>query len=311
MASRRLTIIMPGLASYLLQGIQQAAHLKFLNKFLQKGNFSTNPQSLDAFLINSFSKTPVSGTDLPIATLRQPDVSVICADPCYLHPDRDRLLLFSEDIKLTEQEAEELIAEIQPLLDRIGGELKLYRNKQWLLELKQSPEVTFHALASVEGKSVTPALPAGPDRDNWLRLGNEIQMLLSMLSLNEQRQARGELPVNSLWFWGQGELKLDKKSWQQCAGSSYLLRDLAERIQCDYQQSVEDMASWICNTDGNSLYITEMFNLLDTELVVEITQTILQPAWQMLHSGQIKQLNLVVPDYGTYSLSRWDSWKPW
>ena len=311
MASRQLTLIIPGLANYLLQGIQDATHLKLLNKLLRKGFFTADSQSLSAFLINSFSKEFVSGSDLPVAELRQTGKTIICADPCYLHPDRDRLLLFSQDIKLSQQESETLIAAVQPLLDIVDGKLEQYRNDQWLLELQQSPQVTFHALPSVEGKSVTPALPTGPDKDKWLRLGNEIQMLLSMHPLNEQRQARGDLPVNSLWFWGQGQLKIDSTAWQQCAGDSSLLSDLAGLSKADYQQTVVDITAWLRQGNGNSLYVAPLLNVMDAQSVCEIEQTLLQPVWQMLRSGQIKQLKLFVPDYGTYTLTRWDSWKPW
>ena len=38
------------------------------------------------------------------------------------------------------------------------------------------------------------------------RLLNEVQMQLHDADINREREARGELPVNSIWFWGLGEL---------------------------------------------------------------------------------------------------------
>lgn len=36
----------------------------------------------------------------------------------------------------------------------------------------------------------------------WHRLLNEIQMLLHLPTLNDSREVAGDLPINSLWFWG-------------------------------------------------------------------------------------------------------------
>ena len=49
-------------------------------------------------------------------------------------------------------------------------------------------------------------LPAGNEGSVWRRRMNEAQMVLHAHPGNEAREARGELPVNSVWFWGAGEL---------------------------------------------------------------------------------------------------------
>jgi hypothetical protein len=56
------------------------------------------------------------------------------------------------------------------------------------------------------------------------RLGAEVEMWLPGLSLNRNRERRGELPVSALWFWGGGKGALPRMdargapAWQQAYG---------------------------------------------------------------------------------------------
>lgn len=55
------------------------------------------------------------------------------------------------------------------------------------------------------------------------RLGVEVEMWLSGLALNRERERRGELPVSALWFWGGGGLPDGERGgaapWEQAFGS--------------------------------------------------------------------------------------------
>jgi len=45
--------------------------------------------------------------------------------------------------------------------------------------------------------------PKGVEALHWHQLFNEIQMLLFSHPVNEAREVRGELPVNSVWLWAE------------------------------------------------------------------------------------------------------------
>jgi hypothetical protein len=62
----------------------------------------------------------------------------------------------------------------------------------------------FVPTAEVAGRNVEPFLPAGDDAPRWRRIFNETQIMLHRQACNESREARGELPINSVWFWGAG-----------------------------------------------------------------------------------------------------------
>jgi len=62
-------------------------------------------------------------------------------------------------------------------------------------------------LSLAAGSSVQDKLPSGEDAAKLQTLATEIQMLLFDSPVVEQLNIQGQLQVNGLWFWGNGELK--------------------------------------------------------------------------------------------------------
>jgi hypothetical protein len=67
----------------------------------------------------------------------------------------------------------------------------------------EAPEYYPHVL-SVLGKTVNPYIEQTRQSMPWYKLLNEMQMFLHQHEVNQQRQQRGQLAINSLWFWGAG-----------------------------------------------------------------------------------------------------------
>ncbi len=65
------------------------------------------------------------------------------------------------------------------------------------------------------GRDIEPLMPQGDDALRFRSLLNELQMLLFEHPVNQAREARGELPINSLWLWGGGH-KRPAPSSQHC-----------------------------------------------------------------------------------------------
>jgi hypothetical protein len=76
--------------------------------------------------------------------------------------------------------------------------------QRWYLRLEKAPAMEMRSLAQMTGKSVHAHLPAGADALHWIGVFNEIQMLFFEHAVNQTREARGELTVNSVWLWGGG-----------------------------------------------------------------------------------------------------------
>lgn len=311
MAKIELTMILPGLSRVLEQQINNSVIPEYLSKIIAKSQFRPDPTGLTRLLFNHFSQTPIMGSDLPIANLLSANTSVLCADPCYLHPDRDRLLLFSDNMALTVEESTALIAEIQPLLDEFGGELICHTPENWLLNLQVMPDLTFSALTEVNGKAVDNFLPKGADRQNWLRLWNEIQMQLYDSAVNQQRVNDGKLPINSIWFGGAGTFTANKKAWQRVQGRLPLLKSLAQRSNIVF----DSYPDWSITslTSGKNLWVLDEIDIESDwqQQLQQIDRDILQPLWQSLRMAKMASLNLQIPEYGSYQLMPMDCWKFW
>jgi hypothetical protein len=314
MAKSEITVILPNMAGLIQQEINKTLIPETLQKIFNKAHFKADATSFERRLFHHFNVDISNGNDLPIARLRHEEQYVLCADPCYLHADLDRLLLFTDSLDITEDEADQLIAAVQPLLTDFGAKLQKYKTDQWsiILETDAMPNLNFTALADVSGKAVDKHLPSGDEqtRLEWLRLWNEIQMLLFDLPLNEQRQQQGKFPINSLWFWGKGELQVQTNVWQKTAGNNDLLQNLSQHSKTNHSSKIEDI-------DISSLPEKQLIVFAPLELEGDWLSELnnidqfLNKLWSLLRWNNVAKLNLEIPNHGVYQLTPFDCWKPW
>lgn len=126
------------------------------------------------------------------------------ADPVHLRVMRDRIVLLAGDeIRLAQDEADTLAAAVAA---HFGAELspRPLRPHHWYVRLARPPALTTTELSAAMGREVDPLLPEGRDAMRFRAYLNEVQMLLHAHPVNLQREARGELAINSLWLWGGG-----------------------------------------------------------------------------------------------------------
>jgi hypothetical protein len=117
------------------------------------------------------------------------------ADPVHLRVTGDKLVLIPVS-GLTSAEARRLV---ETLNRHFGGtpEFRAEHPDRWVM--RGSPaELDAPPASELAGQDIDPHLPRGA----WPALLNEIQMALHEHPVNESR----ELPVNSVWLWGAGEL---------------------------------------------------------------------------------------------------------
>lgn len=127
------------------------------------------------------------------------------ADPVHLRLRRDQLLLAdSSAFGLSQQEAAQFISTLNRHFAQDDLQFLAPHPARWYLRLAHQPEMATRALSEVIGMDVNACLPTGKDAVRWHGISNEIQMLLHQHPLNEAREAKGEMPVNSVWLWGGG-----------------------------------------------------------------------------------------------------------
>ncbi len=126
-------------------------------------------------------------------------------DPVHLRLMRDRLIVVpSAAFSLSLEEARALA---EALNRHFAGRLaiEVVDPGRWCARLEET--LAFHAdppLAAA-GRDVDLALRGGGEAARrWGTLLNEAQMLLHAHPVNQEREARGEPVVNSLWLWGAG-----------------------------------------------------------------------------------------------------------
>lgn len=129
------------------------------------------------------------------------------ADPVHLRATRDKLMLVdSGAFQINQNEAETYARAFNAHFSAEHFLLYPLRPDRWYLKLDHVPALVTQPLNVATGKHLDPFLPQGVDGLQWHRLYNEIQMLFFSLPVNDAREMRGELTVNSIWLWGGGTL---------------------------------------------------------------------------------------------------------
>jgi len=126
------------------------------------------------------------------------------ADPVHLRVMRDRIVLADSGVLgLSQPEADALALSIS---DHFGAAFspQPLHPARWYLRFDQAPRLSTTSLSIAVGCDIDPLLPKGEDAMLFRTRLNELQMLLFEHSVNQAREARGELMVNSLWLWGGG-----------------------------------------------------------------------------------------------------------
>ncbi len=130
------------------------------------------------------------------------------ADPAHLQPDLGKLILFDGgSYSLGMHEARQLVSDLNAALAAHAIEIKVGRDpKRWYVRLEGAAAVKTWPPSAVATRHLEGFLPKGRDAKRWVRLMNEVQMVLHDTAVNREREDRGEPAINSLWFWGAGSL---------------------------------------------------------------------------------------------------------
>ncbi|MCI0401319.1 MAG: hypothetical protein L0Z68_08485 [Gammaproteobacteria bacterium] len=245
------------------------------------------------------------------------------ADPVHLSPDRNGVLLLdSSAFSLGETEAIELGAELQALFADIGGRLEVASPSQWYLALSVIPRVYTRTLTEAVGRDIHGFMPTGPDQRRWHQLINEVQMVLHGSAVNAAREARGELAVNSLWFWGSGRLpEPPERRWSHLYSDDPLARGLAifTRTPIDGLPTGADAVLAGAPAGSDVLVaVTEGLryshypdNDLWRDFIVRVEQDWLQPLLAALKSQELACLTVRTGDPVDFEIDRRALWRWW
>lgn len=129
------------------------------------------------------------------------------ATPVHLILGQDSFVLSDPtNLTVSDEEADAMIASLNIHFSHPDFYLKgfkLYRSgTTWFLGLDTDPQIATSNISALINKDISPYLPKGSGALAWANWQNELQMLLFSHPVNIAREARGELPINSLWCYG-------------------------------------------------------------------------------------------------------------
>jgi len=196
----------------LLETAAKDLHLPALQALLARGVRQPCPAGgVEAALCEALGISPQQDWPLAPITLEADggvagDAYWLRADPVHLRVMRDRIVL-ADSGAVSRQEADALAASI---CQHFGADLSPMplHPQRWYLRYPQAPRLTTTPLSVAVGRDIGPLMPQGDDAKRFRAELNELQMLLHEHPVNQTREARGELPVNSLWLWGGGRLPI-------------------------------------------------------------------------------------------------------
>jgi len=286
----------------------------------------------DAVLCNLFGITVPADQDTPSASLsRLYDLSEselsdparywLRADPVHLRADQGRVLMIGADaLRLDEEAGAELLAEINSHVAADGLHLYGPAAKRWYLSAGETPRIRTTPWRTIVGEDIAPYLPSGPDAARWRALMNEIQMVLYASEVNRRRLEQGELPVNSVWFWGGGRLPdRGRHEWDAVWSDDTLALGLAAYHGVHSLPMPSGAESWrasvtgarhLIMVDGGAAGVP--FGEADARLayVEEVERRWLTPLAKQLRDGELTSVDLYPGDGHCYHatgalLKRW------
>lgn len=328
MTASRVTLLVPGLLApfpELAENALPVPETPALSRLLGRGRRQRLPQHDYESLLCAAFGLERAGEDLPVAALTHladtgeaADGYWLRADPVHLKAGIDNALLFGPyAFDLDEEEAAELVAAFNAHFAEDGWQLQAPHPERWYLRLEQPPRLQTHSLAHVVRRNIQAFLPGGEDKSSWHSALNEIQMLFFGLPVNRRRQQRGEMAVNSVWFWGGGQLPPSLTSpWQRVFTDEPLAHGLALHAGSPWAPLPE---AWPAEAgEGTQLFVLD--ELLDPVIYADLSAWVsgvqaLEEAWfapalAALKSGRLASLELLGDGWRCEIRPR-DLWRFW
>lgn len=238
-AARSVTLLIPGLFGPRLGGerVWEGMTLPVLEQWLTRAaHGEVQGAGLERSLFALFGVAVPAPRDVPVAAVtRQRDRHDagegywLRADPVYLRADRDRLVVLGNTLLDVSAEEQALLArELAPLFEQDGLTLDAVNARRWYLRTAEAPQLETTPLPDAIGQDAFHCMPQGPNARRWRSLLNEVQMTLHASEVNARRVAAGQLPVNSVWFWGGGVLPSPPShTWSQVWSNEAVAAGLA------------------------------------------------------------------------------------
>ena len=304
--------------------------LPILEKWLSRGLFEKKSNQEDS-LFSELGLGEYTKKDKPFAALSllaekvaeiELDSSAywLRADPVNLQPDRDTALLAGhEELALTQDEADKLVAQINEHFADEPWQLYTFAPHRWYLRLEQPADLKTTPLSKALGEDIKLFSPVGDDADYWFKIINELQMLIHGSSVNFERESRSMWTANSVWSWGGGclpEIKLNSY-YDKIITDNLIYAGIGYHCGFDILAFDEAFSDNI-KTNNNVIVLDMLSEQVQRRDLYTFVQTLnklekdyLNPCNDLLIKGNVRELKIIT-DAGIWivtkkQLGRW--WK--
>lgn len=226
------------------------------------------------------------------------------ADPGHVRADMGmgRLLACGE-LGLTPDEVEALLKPLRPLFGDEGFPISAPTPSRWYLMLPREARLPdFAPPDAVLGDDLYNHLPQGEPGRRWRRLLNEAQVVLHNHPVNATRAARGQVTVNTLWFWGGGGLPDSVRAlWSSAWSDDPSLRTLAS------------MASVPVQSPASAAQVARdtLVDLRDTRDLAALERDWLAPLLARQRSASLGPIDLLFTDGHRVAYAPAHRWRFW
>lgn len=245
---------------------------------------------------------------------------LLCADPVHLRADQDRVLLFDADLNVTAGEAQALCDAFNVFEADSGMRLECVTPEHWYLHMPGAAGITTTPLPQARGRDIDPLLPAGSDPSRWHALLNEWQMLLFQQPVNQQRQQAGQLMINGVWLWGEGELVDGRTEFRTLWADDPLVQGIGRHLSVNARPLPADPAHWLASV-GPGRHWVQLPGLLQplayrdlehwSQAVMELETAWFQPLLAAVKSGRVQRINLLPCNGSAFHYRGRHRWRFW
>ena len=299
-----------------------------LANLLARGTSTSAPSnSLENWLLDRFSLT-TGGAAISLLgenAVAPDDDYWLRADPVHLSINRDRVVLLdASQLDIGAEEAKQLCDSLNEHFHGDGLSFIAPNPQRWYVKCATGHPLQTHPLSVVRGRRIDKFGFSGPGRGLWEGRLSEAQMLLHAHPVNEAREERDALAINSLWLWGGGHLPAAPTSpIQRIVANEGLPRGLAKLSGAEFLHNDQDVNWQVASHSTNSMLVVTdglavpaAYGDTDSWLsqLQAVEATWFAPALAALKQGKLKKSTLTILQSKatlTTAIGRADLFKFW
>lgn len=250
------------------------------------------------------------------------------ADPVHLRIEQNHIMLADNQVfEISKEEAAHIVQDLNHNIgDHYDFSFLPLRPNRWYIRLSKAPEIQTSTLGQVTCMNINNFLPTGSESITWHKIFNETQMLLFEHPVNQARESRGELSINSVWFWGGGNMPQSIQAPYTHIWSDHdLPHALATATDLNHSELPAHADEWLqIGAAGNHLMVLDA--LLGKakyrnahgwrNTLQDLEKNWFSPLYNALRKGKINQLTITAlnetssQDFVIMRANLWKFWLP-